>query len=149
MSNEMGAAASYILTTLTADGTLSGIVSARIFADFAPQQTQGGQQVYPCVIFSEQSSLPDSMGAGAVRLLAKPLFFVRVIGRGGYGDISDAADRIDALLHQGGATVTISGTDYFIQSFRVRPFQRSEPDDGVRYSTRGGFYRLLIQQVET
>jgi hypothetical protein len=143
MANELAAASSFLVTNLKANSVLLGLVGNRVFADFSPEPASEAAEVYPCVVFSLQSA-SESMAMGARRIFTKPLFFVRIIGKGGYGAISAGADAIDAALHGITDTIVVDGVPYEVTVYRERTMQSSELDNGVRYSWRGGFYRLLI-----
>ncbi len=144
MSNELSVANTFLNTVLKADSALAAIVGTRIYADFAPEADPSAT-IYPLVLFNWQGGL-DALSQGAARIFTRPLYQVRVIGRGGYGAITAAADRIDALLaNVQNYALTVGGVPYVVQCYRERPMQMAEVvPGGERYSSRGGLYRLLI-----
>jgi hypothetical protein len=146
--NELVGAAAWLYARLSGDATLQAEVGQRIYADFAPDTdpATGDPPAYPLVVFHEQSTAPDTLGAGAARVLTQPLYCVKVIGEGvGYPALQAAADRIDALLSPvSGQSVTIGGQTYTVGSYRERPLAHAAPENGIRYSYLGGLYRLVI-----
>jgi len=88
----------------------------------------------------------DSIFAGGRRVQTDQLYLVRAICEGPASGIKRIADRIDALLNFSDPINVTVGTDTYIilGCFRERPCSESAEENGVRYSYKGGYYRLYI-----
>ncbi|OFX13601.1 MAG: hypothetical protein A2W00_04480 [Candidatus Eisenbacteria bacterium RBG_16_71_46] len=155
--SEVLAGYKWITGTAIADTTLSASIGTRAYADGAPDvdpdDPNGDPPAYPLLTAAFIAGT-DCRGVGGKRLLSKPLFLVRVIGEGGYGDIAALVMRLDALLDvqpdedNPVSTVTIEGQEYEILGcVREHPAADSDIENGVRYSWGGGYYRPYIRAV--
>ncbi len=140
--SELLAAEQFIHGTLNTDEALRNLIGTRIHSHVVPPAQAASEAAYPCVVFSAISSTDVRVIAG-VRLACNCLYAVKVIGRGnGFAAIATAVDRVDTLLHnQRDATVA---DGLVLSCVRVQPFSQVEVEDGVRYYSRGGLYRLMI-----
>lgn len=136
---DLSLCAKWIYETLSADATITGIVSTRIYRDVAPQGA-----AFPCIVLQLQSPGNDLNGVGGVRVFNTSQWTVKAINAGGEysGNLSILATRIDTLLHDKHATVDSDGQVWCV---RVRPFQMPEIDNGVQYRHSGGVYEVTAQ----
>lgn len=135
---ELTAAAQWLYATLAADATLGGLVSARIYADLAPESA-----AYPMLVFQFQSG-EDLDAAGGIRVLANTEWLIRGIHTTTTygGALGSIAARVDALLHAASGT---AADGLVIACTRTRPFQMAAVTDGVQYRHEGGFYTVIVQ----
>jgi len=148
MSNELTACDAWIIRTLAGqigrgDPALNGVAA---YADIVPEGA-----AFPCLLFSCLSA-KDRVGPGAVRLLTRPLYFIRAVGQGdSFALLKPLATAMDGLLQQTSLqsayvppavidSVTVRG------AFREEAHQSSSVTDGVRYIYLGGLYRIHCYQ---
>lgn len=126
----------FLYATLSGDATLAALVTGGWWHDMAPAGT-----ATPFGIMGLQSA-PDTLTATATRLLAQPLYQVKVVGPASlYPSLVTAASRVDALL----ARTAGSAGGFVIQAcYRDGGIALPELVDGVLWSNLGGSYRLLI-----
>lgn len=134
-------AANWIYGTLTADATIAGIVGTRVYRDFAPQGA-----AMPAIIYQFQSS-EDLNTAGVNRIFTAHTVIVKAVdSTGSYGgNLATLAGRIDALMHNVNARVTVGADSGYVWAWRIRPFNLAEVSDGVQYRHFGGVYRVHAQ----
>lgn len=132
---EIARALEWIHDTLSADATLAGLVSTRIFDGLAPQGS-----AYPFVVFNHQGG-SDTLGVGAVRVLNSGLFQIKVVAQSdSYASGIAIADRIDEVLH--GAAGSKDGA-YIASCVREQAIMLIEQSNGIEYRHVGGLYRLI------
>ena len=75
MSNELPKLEKFIYQTLTSDSSLSFLVDSRVYSYQVPRDA-----VFPLVQFSYLAGR-DVQGLGSARLLSRPVYQVKTIGR--------------------------------------------------------------------
>lgn len=143
--NELAPANAFLDTLLKEDTLLAAEVGTRIYADSAPEPNPE-EAVYPLVLYNFMAAT-DVKALGARRIYTNPLYQVRAEGRAGYGGITAAANRIDAVLDGARSVeITIDSVVYVIDCVRERPVQLPPEigPGGRKYVARGGLYRLYI-----
>ena len=138
--SELTLAGKWLYGRLTADTTLAGLVSNRVY------DTRAGN-VYPSIVFQYQGGA-DALGVGARRLQVNALYVIRAVDKtASFVAIAPIADRIDDLLHRQDAPVVIGGVTLgYIGCYRVQPFALAETSDDVEYRHLGGIYRLMARE---
>jgi hypothetical protein len=128
----------WLFATLTADAPLTATVGHRIYHGVAPADV-----AYPFVVYQLLSPGNDRIALTGARAWVDTLWLVKVVVQANSsGGVEAAADRIDALLHNGRGTA--SG-GIVIESRRERPHELPEVTGGVRYLNLGGEYRIRAQ----
>jgi hypothetical protein len=126
----------WLYSVLHGDATLLAAVTG-IYADAAPPDA-----VFPFVVFALQAGA-DVGTVNGLRIMTRATYTVRVVtDKPGFGAITAAADRIDALLHRASATVTGGA---IISCVRVEPLRYTELAAGKMYRHLGGFYEIQAQ----
>lgn len=133
----------WIFTLLSGDGTIAGIVGARIYAGIGPQENA----TYPYIVYLPLSPGEDMRGPGATRIWAAPLYLIKAVTKGNtVQGLQTLVDRIDTLFHgQKGGTA-----DATIQyAIRERPFRMTtvEPPGNTVYQHLGGEYRIAASPL--
>ncbi len=138
MPTETTAAARWLYGVLSADATLSALVSGRVFAYRVPQGT-----AFPCVVFQMQAPQLDSKAIGNVRLASRMVMAVKAIGQGAdFIAIQPIASRIDQLLEASSGS-NVDGV--VVACVRDMPLEMLESSDpGIDYAHLGGLYRLTV-----
>lgn len=135
--NNFSHAGNWIQAKLKADSALNTAVGGRIFKHPAPPNTE-----WPVVTFQTlYGSTTDANGHN--RVLARPVFVVRAIAKGG-SEPQSIADRIDEVLH--GASGSVEAGWYVGGVFLEGPFELSETVEGQVYRHLGGRYQLAIYE---
>ena len=134
----------WLIATLTGDGTLAGLVGARVFTEQAPIGT-----VFPCVVIRSIST-DDQMGSGQNRIMVTEQRLVEGVHQvQDFGSLRAIADRIDALLHLKPAAGSVIAGSWsgvtVLSSTRLRPSRLSEDIDGRHYRRLGGLYQINAQ----
>jgi hypothetical protein len=125
----------WLYATLSADGTLAGLVGDRITGTLSPELL-----VMPYVTFLMQSSR-DVSAVGGIRISTDNLYLVKAVGQTStWDDLKPIASRIDYLIHRPGS-VMVEGTGS-LTCTRERVHQMAEVDEGLQYRHLGGVYRI-------
>jgi hypothetical protein len=145
--NEIFYAEKFIYQRLYSNSDLVELVSGRIYARRAKQGA-----TTPYILYNFQGG-DDALSHNKVRLIAQPLFWVRVI-TGLDGNTSsipqaslDAAELMDDLLHTARRVEVVGITGYSFNSWRIRPRTYSEqpPDNPAGEILHiGGDYRVQV-----
>ncbi len=133
----------FLFGILSADSTLAGYAPGGGFRSLAPDGT-----ATPFWVVSLQSAGQDSLTQQAVRLLAHPLFLIKVSGPASQMTaIANAAAQIDVLLGggQGVRKQSLTG-GYIADCHRESVHLQDEIVNGVVWSNLGGLYRLEVEQ---
>jgi len=141
--NEIHRAQKYIVDKLTGAAQVTAAVGTRIFANQAPETT-----TFPYVLFNLLDAL-DTRGVCTRRLLARPLFGIKVISKGSPSSaVETAVDAIDELFQQ---AVNDVSEGFVFSSRREFPISYPQPkDDSSEFLIHyGGAYRLYIHPVAT
>lgn len=137
--NEIHRAQKWIYDKLAADASVVAAVSDRIYTDQAPEGAQ-----LPFTLFNLQSGGVDTRGNNTRRLMALPLFQIKIVCDGPpTGDIFTAVDAIDALFQE---AVTETSESTVFSARREFPINYLEPkrDSSGFFTHYGGAYRLFI-----
>lgn len=133
--------ATFVYTTLTADGLLHDLTPGGIYRDVLPQEVRA----YPAVVFSCELARVTQAGR-ATRSRTDVTCEVRAIGNGVDNDpLLPVCDRVDRLLH--GAKGEVDG----IQITMCRQdaeFSRTTLESGVWFATLGSIYLITAAQPE-
>jgi hypothetical protein len=140
-TTEVQQAKKWIYDALHGNSDIAAAVSTRIYSGRAPGSP--ASRVFPYIIFNFQGGT-NVNGLGTVRLLARPLFQVRVVTK---GDPTAAVRKVDKRIDDvlGTAVYQPSG-DYYFTAEQEQPIDREETDlaTGDVYWNLGGLYRLYI-----
>lgn len=134
--HELSRAEKWLYQALVGDAQLAAVVSSRVYAYLAPEKA-----TFPFVLFSFQGGA-DKQGVGTARVLARPIYQIKVVGRDEVSDaIQTAADRIDEVI---GKAVRQVVDSYVFTARRISPVAYVEPDknSGRVFHHRGGLYRI-------
>src|SRR5262249_44694662 len=100
--NEIHRAQKWIVGKLSGDANVAAAVGTRIYSDQAPEGA-----TYPYVLFNLQSGGQDTRGVGTVRLMALPLFQIKIISKGSpTAAVRTAVDAIDDLFQRAATEVS-------------------------------------------
>lgn len=143
--NEIEVVENWLHDVLVADSTLNGIVSGRVWKYKAKQNASG---VY--VLYGFQAG-SDVQGLGTVRLLTRPLYFVRAVKKDGFPDsnFNIVTNRIDEVIQNSVRSTKTSSdgaTGYVISARRVQPISYTEPNptSEIPIFHVGGLYRMEV-----
>jgi hypothetical protein len=132
-----------VIATLAADATLLGFCPNGVYWDEAPS----GFTKFVIVSLVDSHDEPELGGTAYEELLYA--IEARILGEPGQTiHIHEAADRIQALLHD--QPLTVPGYDYVSMhrdteaGARIRKTEVAAPDSNVRWYRRGGYYRVLM-----
>lgn len=136
MSQELSAVNKWLIQSLAASPNLAGI---GVWIDIVPEG-----EAFPCILFSALTSR-DRVGAGANRMLTRPLYIVRAIGTGdSFAELVPLANAVDQQLQAASSTAPVVIDGVTIRgSFREEPLQTSKAERGVLYRYLGGLYRVF------
>jgi hypothetical protein len=137
--NEIHRAQKWIYDKLAADADVIAAVEDRIYSDQAPEGAG-----LPFVLFNLQSGGLDTRGNNTRRLMALPLFQIKIVSEGlSSSDVLAAVDAIDGLFQE---AVTEESEDFVFSSRREFPINYIEPkrDSSGFFTHYGGAYRLFI-----
>lgn len=100
---------------------------------------------FPYLLITLQTE-SDTTGVGGVRLLSKPLYYVKaVVDRPSYAVIQPMADRTDDILVvQKGV---LQGSVIVQRSVRQQAIRYEEEANNVTYSHLGGLYRFFLSSA--
>lgn len=129
----------WIIATLEASTAFTTAAPGGVWRGVAPQSVT----IYPLAVVQHQSGT-DITGSNQVRLWTAGTYAVRIIGPAD-DDVAlvAAADAADTALQDQHGTAQ-SGT--IMECLREQPLgPLDEIVGGVRYTTVGGFYRLLVR----
>ncbi len=120
---------------------MAGYVDSRIYRQQAPEGA-----AYPLVVCS---ILSDRLilGVGGVRLGSRAEFLIRgIVDDEDQEALARIAHRIDAALFSDGdlADVSFAGETYRIRSVCLEDFEDTGTEQGVRFDSLGGQFRLFI-----
>jgi len=142
--NEAALGLQFLFGILSADSTLSGYAPGGGFRYLAPDGT-----ATPFWIVGVQSPGQDSLTQQAVRLIANPLYLIKVSGPASEMQaIVNAASQIDVLLggKQGLRNQSIAN-GFIAACWRESPHLVDELVNGVVWSQVGGLWRMQIEQT--
>lgn len=124
----------WISDTLTADATITSLVSDRVYSDMAKELS-----VFPLILIFE-NTLDDVNSVNGSRGASTGKYAVQSIGKGdGVGALQSIAERIDALLHKKSGSIT--GLT-IVESVREGVIRRVETVNDTRFFYLGGIYRV-------
>ena len=145
--NEIEVVENWIRDVLVADGTLNGIVSGRVWKYAAKQGSAS-----PYVLYGFQAG-SDVQGLGKVRLLTRPLYFVRAVKNNGFPDstfnvVTNRIDEVIANAVRDNKTSSDGLTTYVISARRIQPisFTEKNPTSEIPIFHVGGLYRLEVSE---
>jgi hypothetical protein len=128
-----------LINFLNADVALGALIDA-VWEDPAPQDPVGAETIK--VVVNLQTAPSEHTGGGGSHL--ECWYAVQVVGPSSQiGAIRQAAQRLDALLHNGPLVLV----GYRVMgAFRESLLRRTEPETGtgVRWEWLGGLYRIFV-----
>lgn len=142
--NELPAAENWLHDRLVSDTEIAGVVNQRIYKYALPQSP-----IFPLIVYSLASDT-DFQGLGAVRILTRPLYLVKVVSKGAPTSLVNlAADRVDEIIGKvtKDSFVSTAGDMFAVSSRREAAIQFMERDATVAgniYFHLGGLYRLEV-----
>jgi len=149
MSDESALCAEYLFNKLNVSAVTNALGTAsRIYDTDIPQNPITGQTaLFPAVVYHQQASV-DSFGVGAVRIMVRPLWTVKVIvDNVDYESASVIFSIVDAALQNTSGTVA-NGSVY--SCYREQSLRYSETKSGGGfYRHVGGVYRLECRATTT
>lgn len=139
MSNAISAADQWLYSQLTANATLAGLVSARVYGHEVPPEA-----TFPLVFFTLVAPAENVSTLNGVRIWSPLLYAVRYVDQvESYTDLEDGAAAIDSALNLATGS-NVSGV--IISSVYESPFALLEIDQsGYQVRHLGGLYRLSVQ----
>lgn len=139
MAHELGAVDNWVHDALAAKTNLNTLVGGQIWRRRAKQGA-----TMPYCLFGFQSG-DDVQGLGLVRLLTRPLFFVKLVFQGSVtSSIDTALNELDDAM--GKVSVSVSG-GYVISARRMTILDYEETDAvNNPIFHRGGLYRLEVSE---
>lgn len=140
MGHELSALDNWTRDALAAKSNLNTLVNGQIWRRRAKQSA-----TMPYCLFGFQSG-QDVQGLGIVRLLTRPLFFVKLVfpGPSISSAIETALDELDDAM--GKVSVAVSG-GYVISARRFSILDYEETSaTGGQIIHRGGLYRLEVSE---
>lgn len=145
--NEIEVVENWLHDVLVADSTLNGIVAGRVTKYAAKQNTAS-----PYIIYGLQAA-SDVQGLGTVRLLTRPLYFVKAVKKDGFPDstfniVTNRIDEVVGKAVRGSKTSSDGLTTYVISGRRVQPISYTEPNptSEIPIFHVGGLYRLEVSK---
>lgn len=136
MADEATAIRAWLYSRLTGDTDLSEILGDRVFPNLAPAGT-----AFPFAVYSRQAS-SETASLGMVRAVVYPLILIKIYDReSGFSRITDAQDRVDALLH--GQSVTIG--EMGLKCVRRQALESAEIVNNVQSRWLGQVYAFMAQ----
>ena len=147
--NELHAIDNWLHDKLATDGEIFSVVSNRVYKFALPEPPTVAK---PAIVYS-LASATDFQGLGTVRILARPLYLVKVVSRGAPTPLVNlAADRIDELIGKTVRDTTVSSASdmYAISARREAAVQFTERDTVVPsniYFHLGGLYRMEVSSL--
>lgn len=137
MGHELGVTDNWAHDALAAKTNLNTLVGGRIWSRIAKQNAPP-----PYCLYGFQSG-QDVQGLGIVRLLTRPLYFVKLVFMGHPTSTIDAAlNELDDAMAK--VSVAVSG-GYVISARRMTMVDYEERDpNNVPIFHRGGLYRLEV-----
>src|SRR5262245_27976707 len=150
MSDESALCAEYLYSKLNVSAVTNALGTAtRIYDTEIPQNPLTGQTViFPAVVYQQQAS-SDSYGVGAVRIMVRPLWTVKVVvDDDTYKNASAIFSVVDAALQKTSGTVT-NGSVYscYRESQAIRYSEQKA--GGGFYRHVGAVYRLEVRATQT
>lgn len=140
MGHELGAIDNWTHDALAAKTNLNTLVGGQIWRKRAKQGA-----VMPYCLFGFQSG-QDVQGLGIVRLLTRPLFFVKLVFQGSVTSAIDTA--LNELDDAMGKVSAVSAGDYVISARRMSILDYEETDEKNNpIFHRGGLYRLEVVEA--
>lgn len=139
MGHELGAIDNWTHDALAAKTNLNTLVGGQIWRKRAKQGA-----AMPYCLFGFQSG-QDVQGLGTIRLLTRPLFFVKLVFQGPVTSAIDTAlNELDDAM--GKVSVAVSG-GYVISARRMSILDYDETDEkSSPIFHRGGLYRLEVSE---
>lgn len=137
MADESAICAEFLYTKLNVSPVTNALgTAARIYDTDIPQNPLTGQTaLYPAVVFHQQSSV-DTFGVGAVRIMVRPLWTVKVVVEDQtYKAASAIYSVVDSVLQ--GASGTATNGDVYKCYRESQDIRYPSPKAG------GGFYRYV------
>jgi hypothetical protein len=117
---------------------LASAAAGGVYADVAPEGV-----TEPFITFSLQDA-GDVYVVGRVRLLVDATYLIKAVMAGeSYVGLEDAADAIDAALHNAAAART---GGRIVWCTRERPVRYSETTGGTTYKHLGALYRVQARE---
>lgn len=144
--NELNAVNDWVHDGLVADAQIAARVGSRAYLLALPQAP-----TYPSILYGLQAAT-DFQGLGTVRILSRPLFWIRLITKG-HPTAADnlVVDRLDEVIGKAVTQRAIStaNDEYILSARRVQPLQFSERDGatGQLYIHTGGLYRIEVSST--
>lgn len=144
--NELNAVNDWVHDGLVADSQIAARVGSRAYLLALPQSP-----AYPSILFGLQAAT-DFQGLGTVRILTRPLFWIRLITKG-HPTAADnlVADRLDEIIGKAVTQRAIStaNDEYILSARRIQPIQFKEDDvaKGEFFIHTGGLYRIEVSST--
>lgn len=136
MADELGVAARFLTSVLTADTQLAALVGPRIYPSVAPQGT-----AYPFLVWSFIAG-EDVRVLGPGRLWTNALYQILAYTNGVFATVRQIASRVDDLLSAASGAAT---GGYVYTCTRERALESVDDSSGVNYPRAGAEWRLVVQ----
>jgi len=133
----------FLIVTLSNDATLMSLSPGGVARSFVPVQTP-----LPVCIVAFHSAI-DSLTVNGVRVLVKGLYQVKASGpMTSATAVWALASQIDIVLggNQGLRNIPVTGS-WILSVFRENPIQYDEDVSGIQYTSMGGLYRVINEQM--
>lgn len=135
----------WIYGTLTSSGSVTALVSTRVFEEAAPREVNGAAVTFPLVIFSHRPG-NDMNTLNGYRVMTKIGYVIKVVGEGNTRGIRAVYQAVDAALLAGPFPTAVLGDGGIVLScIRTQPIKYAESFEGKIYRHLGGYYEIEVQ----
>ncbi len=137
-------AETWLTQTLSANATLSGLVSGQFYSYIAPAEA-----TYPFIVFKfvPASDSHDTVGLAGARIMTRMLYSVEVVDdRNSFNRSGPIAELVDQVLHKGSGSVT---GGIVISCIRTAPLAGIAIDETTGEIERaiGGVFDISVQKA--
>lgn len=129
----------FLVSRLSGDSTLSGLVGTRIWKELAPETT-----VTPYIVFYPVAINDVPNAASSNRIYSNALYVVEAVLDVSYDALRTILTRIDTLL-QGTLNTVVDGL-YVSSATREETISQMEVLGDFRYYRIGGRYRFFVSK---
>jgi hypothetical protein len=138
--NELGRIEKWLYSYLSSDTTLNTAVGGRFYGPKAKTGTG-----FPYITWNWQGAT-DVNGNGAVRLMTRPLYQIKVVSQGLTDTVAGIADELDARL-QTASEITYNGVTISVRREQPLSYIEAGQDPETNFHHLGGLYRVYCQKA--
>ena len=149
MAAESALCSDFLYAKLNVSSVTNALGTAsRIYRSDVPQYPPTGPAAFPCVVYHMQAG-SDSFGVGAIRIMTRPLWTVKVgVDDQPYEDAEVIYSIVDATIQ--GTSGTVSGGSVYscFREMELPGFSEKKSGGGhIRWV--GGVYRMEVRATTT